>query len=402
MLPYVRTTDAARDMDLMRQVLGDDKLHYFGISYGTELGGVYAHLFPKKVGRAVFDAVVDPTQNSGAGLARPGQGLPARARQLRRGLHLEDARTARSATPPRTSRTGSPSCSRTSTASRIPGVFPRQLTQTAATSGIAQALYSKDFWEYLTEGLKQAYDGDGSVLMLLADSMNGRNQDGAVQQHRRRQRLHQLRRRQAALHRRPTCRRSSRSSARPPRCSATTWPGAWSAAPTGRWRAPPTTRTSARRARRRSSWSATPATRRRRTRAPGRWWTRWARASGVELTYKGQGHGAYDSGNKCVRGAVNGYLLNGKVPPPGPSARDSRDRIPGVGYAESARIAGQNGYPQASAALAAIRLLWPDCHPRIRRTTPARGEVLMARFARWTAAGRRRVAGGRLQRRLVR
>ena len=62
-LPHVRTTDAARDMDLMRQVLGDDKLYYFGISYGTELGGVYAHLFPKKVGRAVLDAVVDPTQN---------------------------------------------------------------------------------------------------------------------------------------------------------------------------------------------------------------------------------------------------------------------------------------------------------------------------------------------------
>lgn len=67
MLPHVRTTDAARDMDLMRQVLGDDRLHYFGISYGTELGGVYAHLFPKKVGRAVFDGVVDPTQNSEQG-----------------------------------------------------------------------------------------------------------------------------------------------------------------------------------------------------------------------------------------------------------------------------------------------------------------------------------------------
>jgi pimeloyl-ACP methyl ester carboxylesterase len=38
---------------------------------------------------------------------------------------------------------------------------------------------------------------------------------------------------------------------------------------------------------------------------------------GVELTYKGQGHGAYDSGNKCVHDAVNGYLLNGTVPPAG-------------------------------------------------------------------------------------
>jgi TAP-like protein len=38
---------------------------------------------------------------------------------------------------------------------------------------------------------------------------------------------------------------------------------------------------------------------------------------GVELTYKGQGHGAYDSKNKCVQSAVNDYLLDGKVPKAG-------------------------------------------------------------------------------------
>ncbi len=43
---------------------------------------------------------------------------------------------------------------------------------------------------------------------------------------------------------------------------------------------------------------------------------------GVELTYRGQGHGAYDSKNRCVRDAVNGYLLDGKVPPAGRSAPD--------------------------------------------------------------------------------
>lgn len=62
-LPYVGTSNTARDMDLMRRLLGEDKLHYFGFSYGTELGGVYAHLFPKSMGRAVFDAAVDPTED---------------------------------------------------------------------------------------------------------------------------------------------------------------------------------------------------------------------------------------------------------------------------------------------------------------------------------------------------
>lgn len=48
-LPYTTTTATARDLDLIRRVLGDDRLHYFGISYGTQLGGTYAHLFPKNV-----------------------------------------------------------------------------------------------------------------------------------------------------------------------------------------------------------------------------------------------------------------------------------------------------------------------------------------------------------------
>src|SRR5262249_32701492 len=60
----------------------------------------------------------------------------------------------------------------------LPGIYPRKLTQTAATNGIAESLYSKDFWPYLTEGLQQAYAGDGKVLMLLSDSLNGRSENG--------------------------------------------------------------------------------------------------------------------------------------------------------------------------------------------------------------------------------
>ncbi|PGH49739.1 alpha/beta hydrolase [Streptomyces sp. Ru87] len=61
LLPHVGTSHTARDMDLMRYLLGDEKLHYFGVSYGTMLGGLYARLFPKNVGRLVLDSPVDPT-----------------------------------------------------------------------------------------------------------------------------------------------------------------------------------------------------------------------------------------------------------------------------------------------------------------------------------------------------
>ncbi len=60
LLPYVGTSYTARDMELMRFLLGDERLHYFGVSYGTRLGGVYAHLFPRNVGRLVLEAPVDP------------------------------------------------------------------------------------------------------------------------------------------------------------------------------------------------------------------------------------------------------------------------------------------------------------------------------------------------------
>ncbi|GAA1558543.1 hypothetical protein GCM10009678_46920 [Actinomadura kijaniata] len=59
--PHVSTANTARDMDVMRRALGDAKLHYFGISYGTWLGANYAHQYPGKVGRLVLDAATDPS-----------------------------------------------------------------------------------------------------------------------------------------------------------------------------------------------------------------------------------------------------------------------------------------------------------------------------------------------------
>ncbi|MGW3727049.1 alpha/beta hydrolase [Streptomyces sp. NPDC000851] len=60
LLPHVGTPDAARDMDVLRSLLGDDRLHYVGYSYGTYLGATYAELFPSRVGRLVLDGAVDP------------------------------------------------------------------------------------------------------------------------------------------------------------------------------------------------------------------------------------------------------------------------------------------------------------------------------------------------------
>lgn len=60
-LPYINTVSAVRDMDRIRAALGAPRINYFGYSYGTYLGAVYAKLFPQRVRRAVLDSVVDPT-----------------------------------------------------------------------------------------------------------------------------------------------------------------------------------------------------------------------------------------------------------------------------------------------------------------------------------------------------
>jgi pimeloyl-ACP methyl ester carboxylesterase len=314
-LPHVRTTDAARDLDLMRQVLGDDKLHYFGVSYGTELGGVYAHLFPERVGRAVFDAVVDPTQGSEQGSLGQAKGF-----QLALDNFAEDCVSKTEECP-----VGDSAQDVKDRIARLlndldrnplPGIFPRQLTQTAATSGILQALYSQDFWEYLTEGLEQAYDGDGRILMALADSMNGRSENGeysnitpanvAINCADEKPRYDT-----AYVERKlPEFRAASdlfgdymawsmltctdwavAGAADHPDVSA---PGAAPILVVGN--------------------TGDPATPYEGARAMA---NALGKGVGVELTYRGQGHGAYDSENKCVQGAVNGYLLDGKVPPTG-------------------------------------------------------------------------------------
>ena len=60
LLPHVGTRDVARDFDLVRAGMGDERLDYVGFSYGTSIGQVYAELFPDRVRTMILDGVVDP------------------------------------------------------------------------------------------------------------------------------------------------------------------------------------------------------------------------------------------------------------------------------------------------------------------------------------------------------
>lgn len=172
-LPYINTVETARDMDQIRQGVGDDVMNYLGFSYGTELGWVYAHLFPKLVHTFVLDGAVDPTQ-----VNRSGSTVQLRGFEQAFGQFSNWCRHA-----PACSSLGSP-------ADAVRGVFAaarraplhtgstRALTESLASTGVLEALYSRDEWPRLASALTAAARGDGSGLLSLADRYDQRKPDG--------------------------------------------------------------------------------------------------------------------------------------------------------------------------------------------------------------------------------
>lgn len=177
-LGEVDTQSAARDMDVIRAVVGDPKLNYLGFSYGTQLGATYAGIFPEKVGRMVLDGAIDLR-------------LTPHEQSLQQAVGFENALTAYvedcqagSGCP----LTGSVDEGKAQIKQLLDGLLAnplptedpdRPLTQTQAFYGIAQPLYSELLWPTLTTALEAAIvAGDGTELLESADSYNSREDDG--------------------------------------------------------------------------------------------------------------------------------------------------------------------------------------------------------------------------------
>lgn len=173
---HVSTVEAARDMDVLRQALGQPTLTYFGASYGTKLGATYAELFPDRVGRFVLDGAVDVSIDF-------------------RELSLEQAggfQTALEAYVQNCIDTAS-SCFLGDTVDEglqtisdllddieeepLPA-GDRDLQVGNAFYGIITPLYVRDYWFLLSTALRQALDGKGTALMQLADIYASRGPSG--------------------------------------------------------------------------------------------------------------------------------------------------------------------------------------------------------------------------------
>ncbi|MER5580324.1 alpha/beta hydrolase [Streptomyces asoensis] len=307
LLAHVSTTDTARDMDLMRQVLGDTKMHYFGISYGTELGGVYAHLFPKNVGRLILDAVVDPSADS-VGHARN------QARGFQRAL--DDYLESTGQDPAKGSRKIAALLDRIDS-DPLPTSDGRKLTQTLAVTGIVLPLYSEQGWPGLTSALKAAEAGDGSELLTFADGYNERDTSGHYGTTAHSQRVISC----LDDKQRPTAEETRKLLPEFEKISpvfgdflgwdTAGWCHDWPVA--GQFDTPEV-----------SAAGAAPILLVGNTGDPAtpyegarKMADELGKGVGVLLTWKGEGHGAYGSGSDCVDSTVDSYLLKGTVPKDG-------------------------------------------------------------------------------------
>ncbi|MCX6400647.1 MAG: alpha/beta hydrolase [Propionibacteriales bacterium] len=171
---HVSTVEAARDMDVLRQALGEDKLDYLGFSYGTRLGATYAELYPDKTGRLVLDGAIDPSISSRDGSLSQAKGFETALRSYIKDCvdggdcFLGDSVDAGLKT------IKDLIASIDQEPLEAGDAEGRKLTVGLAFYGLITPLYSQDNWTYLDDALQKALKGDGSTLLLLADFYGSR------------------------------------------------------------------------------------------------------------------------------------------------------------------------------------------------------------------------------------
>ena len=319
LLDHIDTISAARDLDVLRAVEGQQALTYLGFSYGTYLGATYAELFPANTGRLVLDGAVDPSLS--AEDMTLGQ---AKAFEVALRAYVQECQSSKLSCPLSGDVDSGVSQIReflesTKTAP-IPTSDPqRPLTYDLALTGVLGAMYQTSLWSSLTAALTQAMDTsgsrDGSALMVITDAFASRQSDGSYSG-------------------------NSTEALMPVNCLDFPVQGddaSWEQNATAVKEASPTFSAqllypdaycqgwgheSSRKREKITASGAAPILVVGTTGDPATPYA-WSEAlaeqleTGQLLTWKGNGHTAYGRSNDCVKNAVDTYLLNGTMPDKG-------------------------------------------------------------------------------------
>ncbi len=176
MLANIGTRDVAKDMDILRSALGDEKLTYLGYSYGTRIGSTYAETFPKNVRALVLDGALDPSQSPVDEVVAQGAGFQkAFTDFVAWCVKQQDCALGKDQNAAQQQFLGMIRPLGKNPAQVSDG---RRLSYEDATTGGIQALYSEQLWDLLNTGLNQLKQNNGDKLMQLADIYMERDQDG--------------------------------------------------------------------------------------------------------------------------------------------------------------------------------------------------------------------------------
>jgi pimeloyl-ACP methyl ester carboxylesterase len=310
LLGFIDTDSAARDLDLLRATLGDKKLNYLGYSYGTLLGATYAELYPKKTGHLVLDGALDPATTSFEVGATQAQGFESALR-----AYIKDCLTGKNC-PFSGSVDGAMAGIRSLldslNASPLRAKDGRELSSSVMFTAIITPLYNKTSWPNLTKLFSSVMQGDAFVAFELADSYYGRTATGAYKDNSTEAFIgincldYAAESTTDASLRADAAKLASLAPTLGLQLSYDTSCASWPFQPT-RTRAPIAADGSA------------PILVVGTTNDPATPYV-WAKALAKELqnghliTYKGEGHTAYNKSNSCVDKAVDDFFVGGTVP----------------------------------------------------------------------------------------
>ncbi|MFF3442340.1 alpha/beta fold hydrolase [Streptosporangium sp. NPDC002721] len=176
-LASMGTRTTARDMDVLRAVLGDEKLTLLGQSYGTRLGSVYAEQFPQRVRAMILDGAFDP------GLGTIERRLAAYG-GFQRAFEVMAATCAKDAscplgTDPKAWTSRFQALVQPLRDKPVPALG-QELDFDGAVGGVMAGLYSPTLWPTVVRGLNEVRQGRGDSLMRLVQDLGGGAADNAV------------------------------------------------------------------------------------------------------------------------------------------------------------------------------------------------------------------------------
>jgi pimeloyl-ACP methyl ester carboxylesterase len=175
-LAHFGTRDVARDMDVIRSVMGDSALSFAGSSYGTRLGAVYAEMFPENVRALVLDGAMDPHATTMERRVQQWTGFQAAFEEF--AAFCAQQGDCAIGDDPAAATQAFQELTRPLVETPIVTSSGRELTFADVSDAMVTGLYSSETWPVMAQGLQELTLGSGEIFLGMRDFYLGRTPEG--------------------------------------------------------------------------------------------------------------------------------------------------------------------------------------------------------------------------------